>query len=218
VPRIIPISLILLGAGLLATFLHSQDGRARRSGPALTDTNVIPSAHVAAALSTMKLITVQIDTAVSVKRGDDNWRGTVTAEISVPVRLHYGTDLTGLTASHVTVGPLGIAQGLVVTIPRPARLATDVFSESESTAIQAGGLRFRSVAGEYFLGIARRDAAEVARNTVLTPDDALEVERRTVRQVETVVRTIVGERAPVIVRFHDAGPASSAAASQDDAE
>jgi len=216
VPRLIPILFILLAAGVFAAFLHSQDARARSDALTLSETNTVPAAHVAAALSTMKLVTVEIDTTVNVQRGDDNWRGTVTAQVSVPVRLHFGTDLAGLQAAHIGVGPLGPTHGLVVTVPKPTRLATDVFSEHETTAIEAGGLRLRSRAGEYYLGIARRDAAEAARNMVLAPDDAIEVERRTAKQVETVVRTIVGRDVPVAVRFTDVLPSTSAAATEKD--
>lgn len=201
---------ILLAAAGFAALLRFQQSQALAEASTIADNSrLVSGAAVQAALSSMKLVTVEIDTTVQVRRGDDNWRGTVSAEVNVPVRLFYGTDLAGLH-SNVNVGPLGPMQGVSVHIPRPKRIATEVFSEQESTAIAAGGLRLRSRAGEYYLGLARRDAATAAREMVLAPDDAREVERRTAAQVESVIRKIVGDRVPVSVRFIDAEPAAIA--------
>ena len=90
---------------------------------------------------------------------------------------------------------------VVVTVPRPERIATELFSDRETRAIEAGGLRLRSRAGEYYLGLARRDAAAAAREMRLSAEHAREVERRTAEQVEAVVKKIVGETTPVRVRF-----------------
>lgn len=161
-----------------------------------------PVAEVASAVAAMKLVTVEIDSRVWVRRGDESWRGDVAATVEMPVRLHYGTDLSGLDAGSVVFSRLlGSAGGYWVKVPRPRRIATEVFPEREVVNVDAGGLRLKSRAGEYYLGIARRDAAAAAREMVLGPDDARKVEELTREQVEKLVRGIVGRDAAVRVRF-----------------
>jgi len=163
-----------------------------------------PVAEVATALAAMKLISVEIDTSVTVERGDASWRGDVSAKVTVPVRLAYGTDLSKMTARSVAFSGLLPGGGAyVVRVPRPVRLATEVYSEREKAEVQAGGLRLRSRAGEYYLGLARRDAAPTARELVLLPEDAARVERVTREQVEKLVRTIAGPEAKVSVLLED---------------
>lgn len=163
-----------------------------------------PVAEVASAVAAMKLVTVEIDSRVWVRRGDESWRGDVAATVEMPVRLHYGTDLSQLDADSVVFSRLlGSAGGYWIKVPRPRRIATEVFPEDETTQVQAGGLRLKSRAGEYYLGIARRDAAAAARTMVLGPDDARKVEELTREQVENLVRTIVGGDTAVRVSFAD---------------
>ncbi|MDX2131901.1 MAG: DUF4230 domain-containing protein [Planctomycetota bacterium] len=153
-------------------------------------------ADVARAMRAMKLVTVEIDTTVSVRRGDTSWRGDVAASVEVPVRLAYGTDLSGLAGDAVGVS---VFDGLVVRIPPPQRVATEVFPERERTEVETGWLRMRSRAGEYYLGLARRDAAQAAREMTLRPEDQARVERVTVEQVTALVKSIVGGAVPVKV-------------------
>jgi hypothetical protein len=156
-------------------------------------------AEVASALRAAKLVTVEIDASVRVERGDTSWRGDVSAAVTVPVRLHYGTDLSRLAGEGTAYSPaLG---AYVVRIPRPERIATEVFSERERAEVEAGGLRLRSRAGEYYLGLARRDAAPAARELVLRPEDAAHVERVTREQVEALVKRLAGPDARVRVIF-----------------
>lgn len=191
----------------LAWWLHAQQAGAVRSALLAASLDAPPRepADVTSALRAMKLVTVEIDTRVTVERSDRGWRGDVSAKVTVPVRLSYGTDLSKMKTEAVGFSALGAAAGTyVVRVPRPTRVATEVFSEKERADVEAGWLRLRSRAGEYYLGLARRDAPEAARDLTLRPEDAERVERVTREQVETLVRTIVGKDARVRVVFDEA--------------
>lgn len=169
-----------------------------------------PVAEVASALRTLRLIAVEIDTSVTVEKSDFSWRGDVSAKVTVPVRISFGTDLSSMSVTSIShssllgTGPRGgPSAGYVVRVPRPTRIATEVFSEQEKAEVEAGGLRLRSRAGEYYLGLARRDAGPAARELVLLPADAAKVEDVTREQVEKLVRTITGEATPVRVIFEE---------------
>lgn len=168
---------------------------------------VRPIAEVTQAVRSMKLVTVEIDTKVKVERGDVSWRGDVLASIEVPVRISYGTDLSKIDVDAVTFSqllgtPLS-SGGYVVNIPGPTRIATEVFNEADSALVQTGWLRLRSRAGEYYLGQARRSAADEARDLVLLPEDAERVDRVTKEQVRALVQSIVGDKAEVVVVVAD---------------
>lgn len=169
-----------------------------------------PVAEVASALRSLKLVAVEIDTSVTVEKSDFSWRGDVSAKVTVPVRISFGTDLSAISVtsiSHSTLlgaGPQGgPSTGYVVRVPRPTRIATEVFSEQEKAEVEAGGLRLRSRAGEYYLGLARRDTGPAAKELVLLPQDAARVEEVTKEQVEKLVRTMTGEATPVRVIFEE---------------
>lgn len=125
----------------------------------------------------------------------------------MPVRLSFGTDLAKLDATKVGYSTLlpGLSGpgAYVIRVPRPTRIATEIFSDQEQAEVRAGGLRLRSRAGEYYLGLARRDAAPAARDLELLPDDAAKVEEITRSQVESLIRKIVGNDAGVHVVFED---------------
>jgi len=201
-----------IAAGL-AAYLHLAQTAAldavRRDPRLVMDAPPRPVAEVTSAVRAMKLVTVEIDTKVKVDRGDTSWRGDVLASVEVPVRLQYGTDLSKMRVDGVNFSsvlgaerPGGADLGVyVIEVPRPMRIATEIFGAQEAAEVQIGWLRLRSRAGEYYLGAARRDASDGARDLTLLPADAKRVERETLGQVEALVRALVGERAGVIVRF-----------------
>lgn len=181
-----------------------MEGRAVQRAAVLereTRSGVAPAADVARAICTLKLVTVEIETRVAAQVRDESWRGDVVARVSAPVRLLYGTDLSQMDASSVSLGPLGTRY--VVRVPPPARLATEVYSEDEAIDVRVGWLRLRTRAGEYFLGLARRALSEQARKMRLSPEDAEQVARATKEQVAKVVRAVVGADAMVEVRVID---------------
>ncbi len=152
-----------------------------------------PLEDVARAVRSLKLVTVEIDTVVTVERGDESWRGDVSAKVRVPVKLMYGTDLAAMKTTDVTFTRLLGARGAyVVRVPSPTRIATEVMGEKEETDVRTGWLRTRSRAGEYYLGRARRDAPLAAREMELLPEDAARVRRVTQEQVAALIRSVVG--------------------------
>jgi hypothetical protein len=201
--------MVLLCGGAWLYALERGGGRASRVHAQLRAARLRPPAQVAAAVRAMKLITVQLDTMVTVERGEESWRGDVKAQVKVPVRLHYGTDLTALDVSRVThsLTLAGVAEGpggvYVVKLPRPERVATEVFREQENADVKTGWLRLRSQAGEYFLGLARRDASDEARDLTLLPADEAYVRTVTREQVSALVMAVVGEEASVRVLFDE---------------
>src|SRR4051812_2070604 len=161
-----------------------------------------PLAEVTQAVRSMKLITVEIDTKVKVERGDVSWRGDVVASVESPVRLSYGTDLSTMDVDAVTFSSLMGGHGsYIVKVPRPTRIATELFNQDDSAAVRTGWLRLRSRAGEYYLSQARKDLPGEARDLVLLPEDAAKVEAVTKQQVAAMVKSIVGQDADIVVVF-----------------
>jgi hypothetical protein len=158
-----------------------------------------PLADVAKAVRAMKLVTVEIETAVTTKVQDESWRGDITATVTAPARLLYGTDLSHLEVSSLGLSPLTGAY--VVRIPRPSRISTEIWADREATEVTTGWLRLRSRAGEYYLGLARKALSERARSMRLTDADAEKVAATTKEQVEALVRQLVGKDARVVVAY-----------------
>lgn len=148
-----------------------------------------PVADVASAVRQLKLITVEIRTNVEVESSDTSWRGDAAAKVKVPVKLLYGTDLSQMKVDSISFAPLTGAY--VVRVPKPHRIATEVFGESEQTDVQVGWARLRSRAGEFHLGQARKSVSDQARKMVLTPEDAKKVRDATTEQVAKLIGSVV---------------------------
>jgi hypothetical protein len=204
-PRAFWAGLVLVALAIaagLAVFMHHQQQSVVAAALREADnpTPARPLADITSAVQSMKLVTVEIDTKVKVERGDTSWRGDVSASLEVPVRLHYGTDLSKLSVDSISFSTLaGEYGGYVVRVPPPTRIATEIFGEQEAAAVKTGWMRLRSRAGEYWLGQARKDASGEARELELLPEDAERVRRVTREQVEALVRSIVGDKADVAV-------------------
>jgi hypothetical protein len=160
-----------------------------------------PLADITRTLREMKLVTVEIDSKVLSESDDQSWRGDVAAKVETPVRLLYGVDLSRITTDRLAFSPVGGAY--LVRIPPPERIATEICGGDESIDVQVGWARLRSRAGEYYLGLARRDLYERARELTLSPEDARTVREATREQTEAAIRKIVGPAAPVTVAFED---------------
>ncbi len=185
----------------LAAYLRSQEEGLRGAMNAAPAPGKPPPqvAGVQQAVSAMQLVTVVLDTHVTVTARDESWRGDVDANIKVPVRLLYGTDFSRARVDSVKLGPL--ASAYLVRVPEPSRIATEVFPEREESQVQTGWLRFRAVGGEYTLGLARRSVAEEARRMVLRPEDQEMVRERTRARVVELVKAVAGQGASVTVTF-----------------
>lgn len=196
---------LALFAGL-AWFMSYHQAAALRA-PAVNDRlapdgTPRPEATIARAVRAARLVTVILETTVTAQSLSPSWRGDVTASVRAPVRLMFGADLSDFSEAAVKTDPFG--SSYVVTLPRPARIATEVLGEGERADVSVGWLRLRSVAGEYHLGLARKGLYEAARAMTLKPQDAELVERATRERVTELIRAVAGERAAVEVRFIDA--------------
>ncbi|HYE03248.1 MAG TPA: DUF4230 domain-containing protein [Phycisphaerales bacterium] len=193
----------LLFAGLSLLMRAQERGLVRAIGT--VDAPMDPAgppvriAEIASAVRALKLVTVEITSTAIAQSQDESWRGDVSALVRAPVRLFYGTDLSRLDAASITWSP-GLA-GLVIRVPAPRRIATEVYGEAERYDVRAGWARFRSRAGEYHLGLARSRLHEAAVAMRLDPRQAEDVRRMTREQVAGLVRTLTQGRVPVEVVF-----------------
>ena len=163
-----------------------------------------PLAEVARAIAAMKLVTVEVDSKVTAETGHESWRGQVAAKVEAPVKLLYGADLSKIHVGAITLSP--VSGGLLIRIPRPERIATEVCGDAENIDVTLGWLRLRSRAGEYYVGLARHDLYQRARELTLSQDDAAFVRRTTREQTEALVKKVVGVRTPVTVVYEDGEP------------
>lgn len=162
-------------------------------------------AEIDRALEAMSLITVILESRVTSTVKDESWRGNVDAMVTVPVRLFFGTDLDRARVSVTELSPL--ARTYRITVPPPRRLATELITDRESANVDLGWLRFRTRAGEYFLGQARRQLSEAAAAMTIDESQALRVRDETRTRLVRLVTLVLGEqeaaRAQVRVDFDD---------------
>ncbi|MBS0265494.1 MAG: DUF4230 domain-containing protein [Planctomycetes bacterium] len=161
-----------------------------------------PVAQVLETTRALKLVTVTVESVVTAKVRDERWRGTATASVQAPVKYVYGVDLSGLDHDSIRRGSiLGIYE---ISIPHPTRIATEVDgSRPVEELVEVSGSRMRSVAGEFYLGLARKAVYEQARKSSLPQEDLERVERITREQVEDLVRRFVGPEAQVSVKYQN---------------
>ncbi|MBI3863224.1 MAG: DUF4230 domain-containing protein [Planctomycetia bacterium] len=203
---------LLFGAAIfggLAILLRTQQGEvsatAAHAAAQIDEQGKLrPLATVLETTRALKLVTVTVDSTVKTKVRDERWRGTASASVQAPVRYVYGVDLSDLDPDSIRVGRiLGLYE---ITIPRPVRIATEVDgSRPVEEVVEVSGTRLRSVAGEFYLGLARKEIYEQARKSTLPKDDMERVERMTREQVEDLVRRFVGPSADVRVRYQPGG-------------
>jgi len=155
-----------------------------------------PVVEVIQQVRALKLVTVEVDSRVAMTASDLSWRGDVAARVEAPVKLLYGVDLTNLAVERLAVSP--VSGGIVVRIPPPQRIATEVFGEDEKSDLALGWLRFRATSGEFYLGQARQGLHRRARELALPPEQAARVVETTREQVGTLLKKILGD-VPVTV-------------------
>ena len=191
-------------AGLTAV-MRSMERRAL-GNPAvreqlLADGRARPLAEVARTIARMQLVTAEVQTTVEANATHDHWRGIASATVEAPVRLLYGVDLSQVDSASIGFSPA--TSSYVVRIPPPRRIATEVCGGDEVFDVQVGWARLRSMAGEYYLGLARKSLYDRAREMALSPEDAAVVRRTTSEQVEQAVRKLTGKGASISVIIDD---------------
>lgn len=197
----------LLGGTLfagLAVLLHTQQQEILSTTQVAAgldgEGKLRPLAEVVETTRALKLVTLTVDSRVRTKVRDERWRGTASAVVEAPVRYVYGVDLAGLDPDAIRLGKvLGIYE---ITIPHPMRIATEVDgSHPVEEVVEVSGTRFKSRAGEYYLGLARKEIYDEARKSTLPREILEEIDTKTREQVETLIRRFVGPSAEVRVRF-----------------
>lgn len=188
--------------GVLAAVLRGMETRAIesvREGMREAEQARREIPDLAQTLRSLKLITVEIRTAVRTESLDESWRGDVAAKVEAPVVLYYGVDLSAIGPGDLRRNP--ITGELTLRLPEPVRLATEVLGGDERADVKVTGLRLRDVAGEYHLGQARMRLYERARMLVLSGDERAKLERTTAEQVRALVRAVTGSDTDVRVEY-----------------
>jgi hypothetical protein len=159
-----------------------------------------PLASVLETTRALKLVTVTVESQVTAKVSDERWRGKASASVRTPVKYVYGVDLSSLEHESIRMGSiLGLYE---ITIPRPTRIAIEVDgSRPVEEVVEVSGTRMRSVAGEFYLGLARKAIYEQARRSTLPKEEIERVEQMTREQVEELVRRFVGPSGQVRVTY-----------------
>jgi hypothetical protein len=148
----------------------------------------------------MKLVTVVIESRVQARMDDDRWYGDVSAVVEAPVRYVYAVDLAKLERSAIGY----VTDTYVVTVPPPAVIAVEVDGSNPiQEVIETSGMRYRSMAGEKYLGLARKAIYDNARREVLPAERKTQVREQSREQVARLIRHIVGTDTSVRVRFED---------------
>lgn len=206
-----PVLTALLAAVVFASlwaYMQSLERRAL-SSPMIRDQilasgRVRPLADVAKVIARMQLVTAEVQTTVQTQMSDENWRGLASATVEAPARILYGIDVSDMNVRSISYGPA--ESTYLIRIPPPRRMATEVCGDDEKIKVQVGWARLRSIAGEYYLGLARKALYTKARELTLKPEDAARVREMTLTQVQAAVQHLVGRDAAVHVIFDDTMP------------
>lgn len=191
---------------LLALGLYTQQSLVLRSGQtiATSQTAAVAPAAIARHVRAASLVTSRLETTVRAQAADTGWNGTVVATVEAPAVLSFGVDLSRFDSSRVRIS--GIGGVCVLTVPAPARVATEVRSNEETFRIELGGLALRAVGGEHQLGLARTRLYEQAVRFRPNPVQMSEIRAAAREQIARVVRNMLGEPSVVRVVFEDERP------------
>jgi hypothetical protein len=161
-----------------------------------------PTAQVLRATRELKLLTVSIDSTVTTTKKDESWRGTASATIKVPVKYHFGVDLSATTDRDLSYNPL--TQTQTVTIPAPSLIAIEVDGSHPITErIDVTGLRFKKLSGADQLNLAQKALYDAARKQILPQKDLDQIRLATRTQIEGSLTRLVGTASRVRVKFLD---------------
>lgn len=163
-----------------------------------------PLADVEAAVRAMELVTMRLSSTVTKTVTDRRWRGTAEASVEAPVTYLYGVDLSRIESNDVCLDPF--THTYLIRIPEPQRLAVEVNPSKAAERVSVTGTRLRTRAGEYLLGLTRRDLYEEACRASLSPNQLDEIREESRRRVEELVTAVCGANTSIAVAFQD-GPA-----------
>jgi hypothetical protein len=169
---------------------------------ALPQSSPPPTAPVLSATRQLKLLTVSIESTVTTTKTDDSWRGTASATVKVPVKYHFGVDLSKIDDRSVSYNPFTQTQTL--SIPPPSLLAIEVDgSHPIAERIDVSGLRFKKLSGAEQLNLAQKSLYEAARKQILPKKDLDQIRLTTRRQIESSLTRVLGSSTRLRVKFLD---------------
>jgi len=164
-------------------------------------------AEIQRAFNVMQFITVVLETKVSSASSDESWRGDVKASVQSRARLLYGVDLAAATLERDTVG---ILDRLTIRLAQPQKLASELVGTpnpgEETPEVELGWLRFRTRAGEYHVGEARRLLPQAIALMKLSTRDSEMVREQTADRVRSLARMFVTPEVLIRVKFEEAKP------------
>ena len=164
-------------------------------------------AEIQRAFNVMQLITVVLETKVNSTSADESWRGDVKASVQSRARLLYGVDLAAAKLERDTVG---ILDRLTVRLAQPRKLASELVGSfaggDEAPEVALGWLRFRTRAGEYHVGEARRLLPQAVALMKLSTRDSEMVREQTADRVRTLARMFVTPEVLIRVEFEEFKP------------
>jgi hypothetical protein len=187
----------MIASGSWLWALRRDVAREQRVRAIATESRTIDPGAIIAAARVMKLATMEIDTFVRIEKTDESWwRGDVKASLETPVRLVYGSDLTGLSPERVRTEEVAPGRWrLTLTIPRPEKLYVETFPRNEKGDVSPDGVRARVaswVLSEGYLTEPRRDVPDIARKLSPTASDRRRIDEGTREQVAAFVRAVLG--------------------------
>lgn len=140
----------------------------------------------------LKLVTVEVRSNVPAAKCFSNWRGTVQAQVVVPVRYVYGVDLAGVSRGSFILE--AATRSYILRIPHPERFFVELDTAHPlHEDVQVSFLQFRRTGGEYWLGEARKEVCVEAERQTLPPEEQLRIERDTLEQVRGAIQKLVPE-------------------------
>ena len=150
-----------------------------------------PLSEVVRLTRAMRLVTVTVDTTVTSKAENRNWRGSARASVTAPVRYSYGVDLSQMSEGMFRL--LRLVDTYVLTIPRPERIAVEVDMKHATKQVEVTAGRFRALSGETQLEAAREKVRPNAQRQALAAADMKRVEQDTLDRVRELVQKLVGD-------------------------
>lgn len=205
--RVIVVIVAIVLAAAAAWTLREQDARAGIApaatqaappGPVVSAADLGP---LASSIRALKLVTVELTIDVSSEKSESSLTGSVSAKLTAPAVLRFGTDLSELSTSGIVLSPIN--KLYVITVPPPTRISAEAMGQFAKADVKTTGLYSRATDGERVLGELRRDL-QLRAAQASPSDEQLETIRKSTReQVRDLIAKLVGKDQGVNVRFTD---------------
>jgi hypothetical protein len=154
--------------------------------------------QVTNAVRSLKLVTWQFETTINAESMSDKWYGNAVASVRAPVRYQYGVNLENMRREDIFVD----TAGYTFIVPAPERISVEVNLAELNQTLQVSGARWKGQNQDQ-IDQARRRLADLAQTTQLSPADVTRLRDVSRKQVEQMLRNVIGAdpSARVTVRF-----------------